>query len=561
MSIPILPFAVWSSGTNQNSIPANDNSLRNQILNGNVISQAVTAQPASPAEGDAYIIASTHTGAQWSTFTPKDLAIYSGGTWYAFAPVEGIVVNVAGSLYKFASGSWASAGGGGGSVAGSDKQIQYNASGAFGAEAGFEYDYTSNTLTVQNATYSGLALTAASATGGAGFRLPHGAAPTSPTNGDVWTTTAGLYARINGATVGPFGAGGGMSNPLTTTGDIIYSSSGTTAARLGIGSTNQVLTVIGGVPVWQTPSGGGSLTNWTESVNSTAPNNVVPVVSFAATNAASKVDAAILTKGGGAILAQIPDNTSTGGNKRGTRGVDLQQSRTTNTMVASGQESVIPGGVNNTASSAQCFAMGDTSTASGNAATAFGMTNTASGYASGCWGGGNNTADGQRSLTLGGQYQGTRGLTGIVTFGHAGSIVATSAKRQGELYAWSANTSSATPTVLTQDGTSASAVNQVILANSSCVVIQGQVAARQNTTGDTKGWIFSAVVKRGASAAATALVGTPTVTVVGADAGASAWTLAIAADTTNGGIALQITGEASKTINWVGSGMTAYLAN
>jgi hypothetical protein len=98
--------------------------------------------------------------------------------------------------------------GSGSSVAGADKQIQYNASGAFGAEAGFEYDYTTNTLTVANATFSGLALTAASATGGAGFRLPHGAAPTTPTNGDVWTTTAGLYARINGATVGPYAIAG-----------------------------------------------------------------------------------------------------------------------------------------------------------------------------------------------------------------------------------------------------------------------------------------------------------------------------------------------------------------
>lgn len=51
-------------------------------------------------------------------------------------------------------------------------------------------------------------------------------------------------------------SGGGMTNPLTTTGDIIYSSSGTTAARLGIGSTNDVLTIIGGVPSWQAPSGG-----------------------------------------------------------------------------------------------------------------------------------------------------------------------------------------------------------------------------------------------------------------------------------------------------------------
>jgi len=47
----------------------------------------------------------------------------------------------------------------------------------------------------------------------------------------------------------------GMTNPMTTTGDTIYSSSGSTPARLGIGSTGQILTVSGGLPVWATPSG------------------------------------------------------------------------------------------------------------------------------------------------------------------------------------------------------------------------------------------------------------------------------------------------------------------
>lgn len=49
----------------------------------------------------------------------------------------------------------------------------------------------------------------------------------------------------------------GMVNPMTTTGDTIYSSSGSTPARLGIGSTGQVLTVAGGVPSWATPTAGG----------------------------------------------------------------------------------------------------------------------------------------------------------------------------------------------------------------------------------------------------------------------------------------------------------------
>jgi hypothetical protein len=49
----------------------------------------------------------------------------------------------------------------------------------------------------------------------------------------------------------------GMTNPMTTTGDTIYSSSGSTPARLGIGSTGNVLTVAGGVPTWAAPAAGG----------------------------------------------------------------------------------------------------------------------------------------------------------------------------------------------------------------------------------------------------------------------------------------------------------------
>ncbi len=43
---------------------------------------------------------------------------------------------------------------------------------------------------------------------------------------------------------------------LTTTGDTYYASAAATPARLGIGSTGQVLTVAGGVPTWATPASG-----------------------------------------------------------------------------------------------------------------------------------------------------------------------------------------------------------------------------------------------------------------------------------------------------------------
>jgi hypothetical protein len=45
--------------------------------------------------------------------------------------------------------------------------------------------------------------TSASTTARASACFPHGTAPTAPVDGDIWTTTAGLYVRINGSTVGP----------------------------------------------------------------------------------------------------------------------------------------------------------------------------------------------------------------------------------------------------------------------------------------------------------------------------------------------------------------------
>jgi hypothetical protein len=51
---------------------------------------------------------------------------------------------------------------------------------------------------------------------------------------------------------------------LTTTGDVYYASAASTPARLGIGTTGQVLTVTGGVPVWAvSPSGGMTLLSTT----------------------------------------------------------------------------------------------------------------------------------------------------------------------------------------------------------------------------------------------------------------------------------------------------------
>lgn len=112
-----LPPEFWSSGLTQPSIPFNDNFLRFHISQTDV-DNSTTAQPGSPANGDTYIIQSTHTGSSWATFAEDDLAIFWDGTWYNYTPTEGNRVSVGSSSYIYSSGVWTAAGGGGGSTQG-----------------------------------------------------------------------------------------------------------------------------------------------------------------------------------------------------------------------------------------------------------------------------------------------------------------------------------------------------------------------------------------------------------------------------------------------------------
>ena len=96
-------------------------------------------------------------------------------------------------------------------------------------------------LALAGGTLTGALITAASASGGAGFRLPHGSAPSSPVNGDIWTTSAALLARINGATHTMLRSGGDLGTPsggdatnLTNKGF----TSGTTFDASGGGTSN-----------------------------------------------------------------------------------------------------------------------------------------------------------------------------------------------------------------------------------------------------------------------------------------------------------------------------------
>lgn len=64
----------------------------------------------------------------------------------------------------------------------------------------FGYNAVADALVL---TTAGVVVPQTSAVATAGFRLTHGLTPSSPVNGDIWTTTSGLYVRVNGSTIGP----------------------------------------------------------------------------------------------------------------------------------------------------------------------------------------------------------------------------------------------------------------------------------------------------------------------------------------------------------------------
>ncbi len=72
--------------------------------------------------------------------------------------------------------------------------------------------------------------TVASTINRAGFQIQVGVAPGSPVDGDMWVTTAGLYVRVNGVTIGPLAAAAAL--PSVIQGDTLYGSDAGTIAAL-----------------------------------------------------------------------------------------------------------------------------------------------------------------------------------------------------------------------------------------------------------------------------------------------------------------------------------------
>jgi hypothetical protein len=207
--------------------------------------------------------------------------------------------------------------------------------------------------------------------------------------------------------------------------------------------------------------------------------------------------------------------------------------------LASGQHSAVVGGLSNISSGESSFVSG-------------GYANVASGTYATVSGGTINTANATGSTITGGYYGTARGIVGNqVSPASQTPVASTQGASQSALLVLGVQTTDATATVLRSNTSAASTNNQVIMPNNSAYFFTGEVVAGVTGGGNTKGWTIEGVIKRGANAASTALVGTPTVTSTYADAGASTWVIAVTADTTNGGLAVTFTGQAATTIRTV----------
>jgi hypothetical protein len=226
--------------------------------------------------------------------------------------------------------------------------------------------------------------------------------------------------------------------------------------------------------------------------------------------------------------------------------------------VASGDWSFVGGGVKNVASGIGSFIGGGGTdgfignTASNqNSAVVCGTSNTASGISALVANGYGNVASGNFSSVLGGAFGTTRSIVGnVVAPASTNPISTTAGTQQSALLILGVQTTDATATVLRSNTSAASTVNQVILPNNSAYYFRGTVVAGVTGGGNTKGWTIEGVIKRGANAASTTVVGVTVMSSYG-DAGAVTWTIAAAADTTNGGLKITFTGQAGTTIRVV----------
>lgn len=353
-------------------------------------------------------------------------------------------------------------------------------------------------------------------------------------------------------------------------------------ARLGSGTANST-TFLRGDQTYATPPG---LTGFTGSQNTAAPNNTVNASRLLVDAATTNADAVIQPKGTGAILAQLPDGTVTGGNKRGANAVDNQTSRTSASEVASGIHSGVLSGRRNTASGQYAHVGGGTSNTAGNDnasviggqfCTASGLNSIAGGDSCSATGqasvalGKNPTASAYGSVAMGGEYANASGYAAIAIGNGTQSknsfalaMGFRSSAYRNNCFSWAGQTVAGSNTGIAQyekqqlyrQTTDASVTELLIDTTPTRITLQTNstyafsmtiVGRRIDATLESAAWKVEGLIHR--NAATTAFVGTPTTVILG-DTSAGAWTIAVTANDTTDSLEVRVTGQVGKTIRW-----------
>lgn len=107
--------------------------------------------------------------------------------------------------------------------------------------------------------FTGRVVTSAPGASLAGLNLTPGTAPGAPVNGDVWVTSAGMFVRINGSTIGPLASSASVSVTVGTTpigggtsGRILYNNAGVLGEYTVSGSGTAVALTVS--PTFVTPA-------------------------------------------------------------------------------------------------------------------------------------------------------------------------------------------------------------------------------------------------------------------------------------------------------------------
>lgn len=236
---------------------------------------------------------------------------------------------------------------------------------------------------------------------------PQNAAPTTNIPGGQFVSPSGFNGQTGSTGLGTLNS----ISPTTTKGDIIVDNGANSPAasdiRVGVGTNGQLLAADS-----SQPSGVGYKT---VTPNTAATDGDIAIFSGTTGTPMALKDSKLLITSDGAI-----QSTPSGGNARGTKAVDLQIQRALNTQVASGNNSALLGGQNNTASgSNSTVTAGNGNGASGSNSTVSGGTNNAASAADSTVAGGNtNAASAATSAVLGGTSNTASGPASAVAGGN-----------------------------------------------------------------------------------------------------------------------------------------------